>query len=356
MPCFSPMVASWYGAYTENGKHKMILTRRYDGVNGLMPKYQEKVVPCGQCIGCRLDYSRQWANRMMCELEYHQNAYFVTLTYNDGHLPISYYPDPGTGEAFESMTLKPDDLKAFMKRLRRQQEYNGNDKHIAFFACGEYGGKNLRPHYHLILYDIDLPDLKPVGKSNAGEYKYFSSEILEKLWSAPAARPYLQIDRGNSQRLIKAGEKSSIGNVQVCNVSWETCAYVARYIVKKQKGQASVYYDTFSLVPEFTRMSLKPAIGKQYFDDHKGEIYRYDRLYLSTAKRGISSRPPAYFDRLFDAEQPSMMENLKQERVRKAQLQLKAQLDKFSGNYFDFLAAQEKKLHNKAKKLERSIE
>ena len=77
-------------------------------------------IPCGKCSGCRLQRSREWANRCMLELEYHMSSYFVTLTYDDAHVPIHYYSDPETGEALPSMSLVKRDFQLFMKRLRKK--------------------------------------------------------------------------------------------------------------------------------------------------------------------------------------------------------------------------------------------
>lgn len=76
-------------------------------------------IPCGKCVGCRLEYSRQWANRCMLELQYHDSAYFCTFTYDDDHVPRTYYPDPETGEAFPAMTLQKRDFQLLMKRIRK---------------------------------------------------------------------------------------------------------------------------------------------------------------------------------------------------------------------------------------------
>ena len=91
-------------------------------------------IPCGKCSGCRLQRSREWANRCMLELEYHKSSYFVTLTYDDAHVPIHYYSDPETGEALPSMSLVKRDFQLFMKRLRKKF-----GEGIRFFASGEYG-------------------------------------------------------------------------------------------------------------------------------------------------------------------------------------------------------------------------
>ena len=138
-------------------------------------------IPCGYCDGCRIDRSREWANRCMLELQYHDSAYFITLTYNDDHVPVSYYADPETGEAQESLTLCKRDWQLFMKRLRKAFP----DDQIRFYACGEYGSQTFRPHYHAIVFGLHLHDLVPVQDVQRGElgYQYFSSESLQRCWS-----------------------------------------------------------------------------------------------------------------------------------------------------------------------------
>ena len=88
MSCYHPLVGIWKGDYTENGKKK------YEIQGNLDPRdcpsvYDKIVIPCGHCIGCRLDYSRSWADRMMLELETAGCGIFATMTYDNEHLPIS---------------------------------------------------------------------------------------------------------------------------------------------------------------------------------------------------------------------------------------------------------------------------
>ena len=114
-------------------------------------------IPCGKCIGCRLDYSRDWANRMMLEASYHEQNYFITLTYDDLHVPKSYYPCPETGEALPSLTLSKRDVQLFLKRLRKL-----TGQQFRYYLCGEYGSTTHRPHYHLIVFGLVLDDLQPL--------------------------------------------------------------------------------------------------------------------------------------------------------------------------------------------------
>ena len=252
-------------------------------------------IPCGQCIECRLAYSRDWATRMMLEAQYHEFSYFLTLTYDDQHVPPSFYPDPDTGEAIPAMTLKKKDMQDFIKRLRRRLEYAGKPQ-IRFYGCGEYGTTTHRPHYHIVIFGLDLDDLEVLTKSALG-FPYYRSKLVEECW------PF--------------------GYSMVCNVSWDTCAYVARYVTKKWTGDYKEFYDNFNIAPEFALMSRKPGIAKQYFDDHKEDIYRFDELYLKLSDGGKIVKPPRYYDRLYDLEEPDLMKAVKEQRKQRGEMKKK---------------------------------
>lgn len=249
------------------------------------------MIACGQCMECRLAYSRMWANRMMLEAQNHESNYFLTLTYDDEHVPISYYGDPDTGEALPSLTLVKRDLQLFVKRLRRLLDYR-NRPEIRFYACGEYGSKTHRPHYHIIVFGLVLDDLEQLKTSPLG-FPYFRSSLIEQAWPN--------------------------GYSMVCNVSWDTCAYVARYVTKKWTGDYKEFYETFNILPEFSLMSRRPGIGRDYYEAHKDEIYQYDEINLSTPSGGKVIKPCAYYDHLYDLEHPELMADIKARRRRKAE-------------------------------------
>jgi len=94
-------------------------------------------MPCGGCLGCRMDRARSWAIRNRLELAYHEKACWTTLTYSDENLP-----------AYRS--IRRDHLSGYIKRLRARL----SSEKIRFFGCGEYGERGGRPHYHAILYGI----------------------------------------------------------------------------------------------------------------------------------------------------------------------------------------------------------
>lgn len=314
MSCYHPLKAFTVG-YKPDGKKILKITgldahhieSRGDGkwqpvchediTPGWTSCFEYIEIPCGKCIGCRIDYSRQWANRCMLELQYHNEAWFVTLTYDEDHVPRSAYCiDESTGEAAEALTLCKRDLQLFFKRLRKAFP---ND-HIRYFCSGEYGDTSCRPHYHCIIFGLHLCDTVPDGKSDQG-HQYFTSASLDRCWYAvPRSNPNLPA--------------SKIGIVKCAPVTWETCAYTARYVVKKVNGPMAEFYDEFNLEPEFAVMSRKPGIARQYFDEHKDYIYKYDQINVSTDTKGLTFRPPHYFDRLYDLDDPEASASVKEQR------------------------------------------
>lgn len=248
-------------------------------------------LPCGRCIGCKLDYSREWANRCMLELDSSKENYFLTLTYDDRHLPYKEQIEPITGVKVSKPTLYPRHMQLFLKRLRKRFP----DSTIRFFGCGEYGEKNHRPHYHLILFNCPLGDSMHYFKSFRG-YQYFISDVINDLWT--------------STDLETDGE--SLGYHLITNVTWDTCAYVARYCLKKAKGDDYFKYASDNDVEkEFIRMSRRPGIGREYFERHKDKIYEVDQI-----SEGFKSpiKPPKYYDRLFDVEHHFELEDIKNHR------------------------------------------
>lgn len=306
--------------------------------------YSERLLlPCGQCVGCRLEYSRQWATRCVLEAMQYENNYFVTLTYDDEHISElkrcydDVLVDESTGEvvsvnAERRYTLCPDHLTKFIKDLRRYFEYHFEFKGIRFFACGEYGDEKERPHFHVILFNCPLPDVyywkSPKFK---GSKPYRRSHILEKIWPR--------------------------GFVCVGDVSFKSCAYVARYMMKKQKGfNAKHFYDDRGLVPPFTRCSRKPGIAKSYFDENSGKIYEVDRLYIAGADgSAVRVRPPAYYDRLLDNIEPELLCDVKERRKESGIISKKAILSRTDLSEEDYLLMTEESALCSLKKLVRPV-
>lgn len=237
MACFHPLRA-WQLA----DRSVVFTDRRGDVV-------RELKLPCGQCVGCRLARSRQWATRVMHEAQFHEHSCFVTLTYDDDHLP-------------DDLSLNYRDFQLFMKRLRKKFGA------VRFFMCGEYGDELGRPHFHAILFGVRFPDLLPIGRD------LFTSKILASLWPS--------------------------GLHSVGSVTFQSAAYVARYCVGKVTGRAAfdhygiVDLDTGEIrerVPEFARMSLKPGIGARWFEKFKSDVFPHDFVVVN----GHECKPPRYY-------------------------------------------------------------
>lgn len=230
-------------------------------------------LPCGRCIGCRLERSRQWATRIMFESQFHEASCFITLTYDEAHMP---FPP----------SLDYSHFQKFMKRLRKA--YGP----LRFFMCGEYGEEFSRPHYHACIFGTDFPDRVLWQRNGTGDI--FRSAKLESIW------PF--------------------GYSSVCELSFESAAYVARYVLKKVTGDLAeahyrfVDFDTgevYQRTPEFAHMSLKPGIGGPFFNKFSSDIYPHDYVVVN----GHKCRPPRYFDKLFKRMDPAAFELLKSDRT-----------------------------------------
>ena len=300
MACYHPITA-WRanhgGVYAKTGKVPVVFKKEYGG------PATEMQVPCGQCIGCRLERSRQWAIRCVHEASLHPINCFITLSYDDAHIDRIMQPlvKKDTGEVFGTgLGLNKQDYVLFMKRLRKKF---GDG--IRFFHCGEYGqccsncglshvyckcGKFNptlgRPHHHAILFGHDFAD-KKVWKTNNGSVLY-RSEMLEKLWT--------------------------YGYSSVGNVTFESAAYVARYVTKKITGEMSDdYYLTRE--PEYITMSRRPGLARGWYEKFKDtDVYPQDYVVLRNAKL----RPPRYYDKLFDLDNPAGFSEIREKRILKA--------------------------------------
>lgn len=271
--------------------HPLTLYRRKEGplANGKWPltnlqgglSNKPVIVPCNKCWGCRLEYARQWAIRCMNEAQMHQDNCFLTLTYRDDELIYG-------GERY---TLYPRHLQLFMKRLRKKY---GNG--IRFYACGEYGDKSGRPHYHALIFGLDFEDKK--HHHTKDDYSLYSSSMLDSIWGH--------------------------GHCLIGDVTFESASYVARYIMKKQTGEESKIYDDLGMVPEFTRMSRGSrkdglgGIGTSWYKKFKKDVYPHDYVVI---RGGMKCRPPKFYDGKYELDNPENMEYIKKRRQEMAEKQ-----------------------------------
>ena len=338
------MIAIPTGERTEKGKKKYKFIGACNPDNKDLPNLLHNgaiLIPCGQCTGCRLDRSREWADRMMLELQTAKKAIFLTLTYDDAHVPktIGYIPIGNEGEVeFEEyFTLKKKDLQDFLKRFRERKEFN--DKRIRFYGCGEYGSEKYtcRPHYHLIIFGVGLDDIndKKFFRVSPKGDQYWVSDLIADIWQN--------------------------GQIILTNVSWETCAYVARYVMKKLKGVDSQYYIYTNRVPEFSVMSLKPGIGYEYLKENP-DCLQLVSIPIGTEKEGLNISLPKYYIRQLDTPRkecseiyvnfydPEKYKHLKNLRKRFSDDRMLQELFKQNKQLEEYLGVHEAN-HDKAKKI-----
>lgn len=312
MTCYHP-IRSYY--YTIPGRSKGIV--KFHPADNLADYFdRELMLPCGKCVGCRMDRSQQWAVRCYHEASLHNSNCFLTLTYSPSHLPSD-----------GSLDLR--DFQLFMKRLRFRF-----GEGIRFFHCGEYGSKYGRPHYHALIFGFDFPD--KVFHCEKKGYRYYISQALSELW------PW--------------------GFCLISDLTFQSAAYTARYITKKifpttssmrlfmryfrrarAKGMsfqdflewivdmdhpqfgaeffAHVFTNSYFkryfpvdesgtrnfLAPEYTTMSRRPGIGKAWFDKHKSDIFPCDFVIIDGKKRKV----PKYYDGLCEISSPDMFSTVK---------------------------------------------
>ncbi len=278
-------------------------------------------IPCGQCLECRLQHAKEWAFRCVKEAQKYTDNVMLTLTYNDENILRSKGIDPKTGEVYDTVTLRKKDHQDFMKRLRKHYK---NQK-IRFFLCGEYGEERGRPHYHIILFNLKVEDMKPykISKCEWSKEKnmLFKSKTMDKLWGK--------------------------GFVDLNEVNYETCRYVAGYVTKKYKGSDSKeHYMLRGQVPEYTCMSRRPGIANEFFEDNKEKFFEDKPMYAVT-KKGLKKVKSRYFDKLMEKECEDRFKQLKEERKIKSDKMWDNILDKTDISKYEYINNQESKFEIK---------
>jgi hypothetical protein len=231
-------------------------------------------VSCGQCIECRLERSRQWAVRIMHEASLHDENCFITLTYSDEHLP-------------PNSSLRIQDFQKFAKRVRKGLGP------FRYFQCGEYGEVNSRPHFHVCMFGHQFSHDRIHHSRTHDGNPLFTSPSLTRFWGQ--------------------------GHALIGNLTFESAAYVARYVTKKVTGKdAQEHYDEVNPLtgevtsrrPEFCSMSRRPGIGHKWIKKYHADVYPRDEVIV----RGKRARPPKYYDQVVELDDPAVMARVKRER------------------------------------------
>ncbi len=230
-------------------------------------------VKCGQCLGCRLERKRGWAIRCVHEAQMHEENSFLTLTYDNEHLP-------------EDGSVDVKEWQRFAKRLRKQKGP------FRFLHCGEYGKENKRAHYHACVFGIDFHGDRTLHTQKGGHPLWISSELSD-LWRN--------------------------GFCTIGSLSFDSAAYVAGYCVKKTTGIGAkeslerVNHESgeVSVVKaEYATMSRRPGLGHSWFEKYKTDVYPGDFV----VQKGAKFRPPAYYDTLLEKGDPELWEEIQRKR------------------------------------------
>lgn len=240
----------------------------------------------------------------MHERSLHNKNCFITLTYSDEHLP-------------EGGSLVLEHFQDFMKRLRRKI----SPEKISFYHCGEYGEELGRPHYHAIIFGYDFPDKtiapKKYQNSKQGDILYVS-ELLNERWG--------------------------MGVCIIGNATFESAAYVARYITKKINGEKKEAHYR-GKKPEYATMSRRPPIASKWFEKYENDVYPNDYIIL----RGRKMLPPKYYDRKYEITDEDNHSWVKKERKKRA-------IKNKDNNTPERLAVREKVKQAKTRSLKRRME
>lgn len=209
---------------------------------------------------------------MMHEASLHEDNCFLTLTYSDENLP-------------RNGSLDRSAMPRFFKRLRRR------GVRCRYYQCGEYGEENGRPHYHAAVFGFGFPDRTVWTRS--GGNPLFRSALLEEVWP--------------------------LGHATIGALTFESAAYVARYVTKKVTGaRAEEHYsrvdpetgEVYQLEPEHATMSRNPGIGAGWIDRYRSDVYPSDEVIVN----GRQAKPPRYYDSRLERVDPEAFANVKSAR------------------------------------------
>lgn len=304
MACYSPITA-YRGKELNEGKRSVVFASKDALIEG-----SSMLLPCGQCIGCRIDGAEAWAIRATHEARMAKFASprlcgsaFITLTYSREAVPVDY-------------SVRRDVMQRFMKRLRKRIGVP-----VRYLLCGEYGERLKRPHFHVLLFGYDFPD-RTKWRTIRGN-QYFRSEILESCWTE--------------------------GQSEFSDVTYQSSRYVAGYVVKKLGGAKAEEYwrvspvngETYCVEPEFGAMSLKPGLGESWFRKFHGDVFPSDHVIVD----GVPKKVPRYYEKLYGE---AAMEPIKRQR--------KARIAKLEALSKARLAVMEECKFRKVTKFEREVE
>jgi len=287
MPCFHPITAFKQKPSLETGKARLIF-KSTSTENAIQ-------IPCGQCLGCRMEKARQWTARIMHEASQHKNCKFITLTYEKQPLNNS---------------LNKRDIQLFLKKLRKY--LSARDERVRFYQCGEYGDEKGRPHHHMAVFTNAIASKKGLARTE-GERAFHLFEDEEEISSG----------KNKIYKSVTLGKLWGKGFVSIGDLTYDSASYIAQYVTKKITGKkAEKHYN--GRLPEYSTMSRRPGIGKTWWDKYKDDVEKIDGIIF----KGNKLKPPRYYDNEAEKINPQELKTRKEKRLLEAKqftsVQLKA--------------------------------
>lgn len=218
---------------------------------------KERVVPCGKCNACLVRSRMEWACRLEYEDRQAKSSFFVTLSYDNDHLPVVEYVEPDTGACFYNGVVSKRDIQLFMKRLRKELDSLGCK--LRYYLISEYGPQTLRPHYHGLFFLDSVVDHDSFHRACCSAW--------------PLCRP---------ERLT------------VDAVTAERIKYCTEYALTKNSIPSY-------LEPNFRLMSRRPGIGASYVD-LMGKWHKSERFFTYMNDNHVITLPRYYREKLYDHE------------------------------------------------------
>lgn len=299
MACYKPSLAVDYGINPDTGKHRIKFLSRFRADLDLVRLKELHgdnllMLPCGSCLGCKFDKARDWATRCYLESMYYSRSCFLTLTYDEDHCPL---------------LLPKDDFREFYHDL-----YN-HGIFVKYFACGEYGSKKYRPHWHCILFGYYPPDCnEPYSKGSNGDFIY-ESALLKSIWKK--------------------------GQVFVGDCSFRSAGYIARYTTKKLGSDGGYLF-------------MSRNLGMQYLKDHVEKLLFEDKIIGDFGSMSFAALPRA-FNKFLKENYPDKYEIIKKARLKKSKLlDLNRLNDLRFGHLEELYEYRASQLNDKLQRIERS--
>lgn len=216
-------------------------------------------IPCQNCLGCREQQQQQLAIRLLHESREASHKIFLTLTYDDEHEPAG---------------LEKRQLQLFMKRLRRK-----TNAKIKYLACGEYGDRTQRPHYHAAMLGLAITDRIKWDSEN------YRSEQLEATWGQ--------------------------GIVTVSDLTDDRARYVAGYVLKKAGYRKQTYCDEDGVELEAPFRVMSKGMGRQWL-----KKYQNDLRHGYMQHDGVKYTIPRYYKDIIKKENKTLQAQIETEREK----------------------------------------